>query len=210
MSTPPRALSSPMPAPVSRRTFAIGFTFFLLALGGFFWGMMRVVAPKLDRMQTERPEFYELSGVIRGDTLLVLPNLGGKRDRDQQAPIPVKIRGYTAPPTEPGPEADAFAAAVGCPPSEVPQLGRVARNAIQGWIYKQSNLMLDYDREHPEYDHEGRLVARAEIGHVDIGRIQLREGQGITDGLDHPLRPIYLAAEAEAKAARAGVWRWQK
>ena len=199
-----------LPPAVSRRAFAIGFSLFLLSLGGFFWGMMRVVAPKLDRMQKSRPDFFELTGVISGDTLLVLPNLGGKRGRSQQAPIPVKIIGYTAPPTSPGPAADAFAAAVGCPPAEVPQLGRVARNAIQGWIYKQSNLMLDYDRDHPVYDGEGRLVARAEIGHVDIGRIQLREGQGIVTPEDHPLRPIYLAAEAEARTAKAGVWRWRK
>jgi endonuclease YncB( thermonuclease family) len=197
-----------LPKPIPRRRFVVGFTLFLLLLGGSFWGLMRVAAPRLSAGLAERAPFYELTEVLSGDTLLVRANLGGKRDKEDQAPLPVKIVGLRAPPLVPGPDAAAFARDAGCPEEEVPVLGRVARNAIKGWIYRQSNLLLDFDPDAPVFDAQGRLLARAEIGHVDIGRIQLREGQGLTSGEDHPLRVIYERAEQEAREARAGVWRW--
>jgi endonuclease YncB( thermonuclease family) len=204
-----RPVSPHVPKPVSRRAFAIGFTLFLFTLGGMFWGMMRVVAPKLANLQADKPAFYELTEVLSGDTLLVTPNLG-KKLRKETAPIPVKVVGIEAPPLEPGPAADAYAAAVGCPVEDVPALGRTSRNAIKGWIYRQSNLMLEYDHANPVYDGQGRLLAHAEVGHVDIGRIQLREGQARVSAEPHGLRDPYQKTEDGARAERAGIWRWQK
>lgn len=171
-------------------------------LGGMFVWLMWILAPKLDHLRQSGDIFYECLEVVSGDQILV-------RDirARQGAPIQVKIRGILAPPLEAGPEADAFAKLAGIPAEKVPEMGRISKNCLVPWLFKQSSIQLDYDRKAPEHDAQGRLLAHVSLSLIDVGVMQLREGQAITDAPAHKHSAIYTDMLNKARSQNIGIWR---
>ena len=188
--------------PLTRRSWLLLMLTFTGILGGMFVWLMWVLAPKLDHLRQSGDVFYECLDVVSGDEIIV-------RDIRTRTgtPVAVKIRGILAPPLEAGPAADAFAKLAGIPPENVPKLGRISKNCLVPWLFKQSSLQLDYDRQHPEKDPQGRLLAFVSLSLIDVGVMQLREGQAILDAKPHKHAAIYLDMLNKARNQNIGIWR---
>ncbi len=188
--------------PLTRRSWLLLMISFAGLLGGMFVWLMWVLAPKLDHLRQSGDVFYECLEVRSGDELLV-------RDIRSRSgpPLVVKIRGILAPPLQPGPDAEAFAQRAGIPPDKVPEMGRISKNCLIPWLFKQSSLQLDYDRQNPEKDAQGRLMAFVSLSLIDVGVMQLREGQALPDGTPHKHEAIYQEMVNKARTQNIGIWR---
>ena len=171
-------------------------------LGGMFAWLMWILAPRLNHLRQAGDIFYECVGVVSGDELL----LRDIRDRSGET-IAVKVRGIQAPPLELGPEAERFAALLNIPTERIPELGKISRSCLVPWLNKQNNIQLDYDRAHPERDSKGRMVARVSLSFIDVGTMQLREGQAAISNETNPYAEIYRQAENKARSQNIGIWR---
>lgn len=211
---------------LSRRNTVLLLLVFFGSIFGFSWIMTKGNKAGLDELRVKgsaKQAFYQCQGVQSGDTLLVVPSVRQgdsfirkffKRLRDEadtivvgDPPKPVRIIGIEAPPLQPGPQADAFAARIGVsaealltPRSAVTKKnwGEVARNALKVWIYKQ-NIRLDFPE--PSKDE-----AHAVVNNIDFGMVVLRDGMAITTDEAHEFAESYKQFEAEAKRQRKGVW----
>lgn len=190
------------PKPLTRRSWLLLMLAFTGTLGAMFFWLMWILAPKLNHLRQSGDVFYECLEVVSGDEILVRDI----RTRNGE-PVAVKIRGITAPPLEAGPAADAFAKLAGIPADKVPELGRISRNCLVPWLFKQSSIQLDYDRNAPEKDAQGRLFAYVSLSLIDVGVMQLREGQAIPDSTPHKHATIYNDMVNKARTQNIGIWR---
>ena len=188
--------------PLARRSWILLMLAFTGTLGAMFVWLMWILAPKLNHLRQSGDVFYECLEVASGDQILV-------RDirTREGAPMTVKIRGIIAPPLEAGPEADAFAKLTGIPAEKVPEMGRISKNCLVPWLFKQSSIQLDYDRAAPEKDAQGRLLAYVSLSLIDVGVMQLREGQAIPDTTAHKHAAIYNVMVNKARTQNIGIWR---
>ena len=188
--------------PLTRRSWVLLMAAFIGSLGGLFFWLMWILAPKLEHLRQSGDSFYECLEVVSGDHL----RLRDIRNRNG-AIIDVRLIGITAPPIAEGPAAEAFARASAIPVARVVEMGRISRNCLIPWLFKQSSLQLDYDRAHPGRDAEGRLLAYVSLSLIDVGVMQLREGQAILDPAPHKYAAIYKDMENKARSQNIGIWR---
>ena len=168
--------------PLLRKNRAPWWVILLLIVGVFafqYYAAQEDAAPPVDTGDPDRT--YRVERVVDGDTLVLV---GGER---------VRLLGVDTPetkhPTKPvqpfGPEASAYTT-------------RLAEGAT---------VRLVFDKE--RRDRYGRLLAYVYIGELFLNEELLRAGLATAE-LQYPysseMKKRFRAAEAEAKAARLGIW----
>lgn len=198
--------TSILPRALSRKQFVVILGFFLVILGSIFSWMLWSLTPQLRKFQNQEI-FYQCEEVVSGEELLMRPLKAKGETHDA---FLVRVRGIEAPPNREGSEVAAFAMKTGLPESEILEMGKISRNTLAAWLYMQSNIMMKFDREQPEYDAQGRLIAHVELSLVDVGKMQLIEGQAIFREEPNDYATLYATYTEKAQNQNFGIWRFPR
>ena len=188
----------------------LGVSLFLLGVVGFTVLMTFYAGPRVMAMRHEvenRQILYKCRTVLDANTIEV--QLRGW-ERPNEAPyVRVRIAGLDTPPlTGPeDPDLQAWAEARGISAAHAAVMANSGHRTLLAFIRMQNMVLKLADGSEVDHELPDGSVAHIFVGGTDVAHKQLLQGLAAHDTrIPHQFEELYAAAEAEARAARRGLW----
>ena len=198
--------TSPSQTKRNRRVVVI----FLLGVVVFTCVMTFGVGPRIMDMRHEvenRQLLYKCRAVLDANTLEV--QLRGWERPNEHPMVTLRIAGLDTPPLlgAEDPDLVAWAERHGVSPGHAARMANSAHRTLVAFIRRQNMVLKPADGQELTGDLPQGTVAHIFVGGTDVAQKQLLQGLAAHDTeTPHLYTERYAAAEAEARAAKRGLW----